>query len=36
MSGYVFFDTKVPPFWLAVRFGGVGIAVVGTSDIMSA
>mmetsp|Transcript_12162 Transcript_12162/g.27599 ORF Transcript_12162/g.27599 Transcript_12162/m.27599 type:complete len:317 (-) Transcript_12162:144-1094(-) len=27
--GYVFFDVKVPPTWLMVRFGGVGIAVVG-------
>mmetsp|Transcript_93684 Transcript_93684/g.260809 ORF Transcript_93684/g.260809 Transcript_93684/m.260809 type:complete len:313 (+) Transcript_93684:105-1043(+) len=27
--GYVFFDVKAPPGWLAVRFSGVGIAVVG-------
>mmetsp|Transcript_57487 Transcript_57487/g.115189 ORF Transcript_57487/g.115189 Transcript_57487/m.115189 type:complete len:318 (-) Transcript_57487:112-1065(-) len=27
--GYVFFDAKVPPTWLIVRFSGVGIAVVG-------
>lgn len=27
--GYVFFDAKVPPGWLLVRFTGVGIAVVG-------
>lgn len=27
--GYVFFDAKVPPEWLLIRFTGVGIAVVG-------
>merc|ERR1711972_321400 len=27
--GYVFFDAKVPPEWLLLRFTGVGIAVVG-------
>lgn len=27
--GYVFFDVRAPPMWLAVRFTGVGIAVVG-------
>lgn len=27
--GYVFFDAKVPTFWLLVRFSGVGIAIVG-------
>mmetsp|Transcript_19144 Transcript_19144/g.43524 ORF Transcript_19144/g.43524 Transcript_19144/m.43524 type:complete len:314 (-) Transcript_19144:98-1039(-) len=27
--GYIFFDAKVPPAWLIVRFSGVGIAVVG-------
>mmetsp|Transcript_44765 Transcript_44765/g.127830 ORF Transcript_44765/g.127830 Transcript_44765/m.127830 type:complete len:320 (-) Transcript_44765:127-1086(-) len=27
--GYVLFDAKVPPFWLAVRFSGAGIAMVG-------
>merc|ERR1711920_256367 len=27
--GYVFFDVRAPPLWLFVRFGGVGIAVVG-------
>mmetsp|Transcript_86508 Transcript_86508/g.253211 ORF Transcript_86508/g.253211 Transcript_86508/m.253211 type:complete len:313 (+) Transcript_86508:206-1144(+) len=27
--GYIFFDVKVPPTWLMVRFSGVGIAVVG-------
>jgi len=27
--GYVFFDAKAPPMWLAIRFSGVAIAVVG-------
>jgi len=27
--GYVFFDAKVPPGWLLVRFSGVAIAAVG-------
>mmetsp|Transcript_35206 Transcript_35206/g.109626 ORF Transcript_35206/g.109626 Transcript_35206/m.109626 type:complete len:313 (+) Transcript_35206:163-1101(+) len=27
--GYIFFDVKVPPYWLMVRFSGVAIAVVG-------
>lgn len=27
--GYLFFDMKAPPLWLAIRFSGVGIAIIG-------
>lgn len=34
--GFIFFDAKGPAFWLAIRFAGVGVAVVGISFYFAA